>query len=321
MPINWLKLAEFGRFVSGKHRFSKCADFEAKRGCADFEAYPRTMQSNLLSISWTFEASCFISSKNQSVCTTNVRWLFIRKTQSNQNTDTITVTSPHTAQDTGPPRTWLSMLTSLSSSIREKETMGDEKWDCLFIFLERKKNRTKKMNTSFSFFEDETQNCTRFFFSSSCWLIFHTRFTGLPLPGKNRVSGERRPQVWRRHSWNPSPVYHHHHHRRRYWSRRSAASVPAQPPRWFVPARTGMPSDRRRRGMWASCYPCSGGYRRNLATRSSPSDHPRLDCLWARPPTMRHKKSILRTALPPINHMNEWWMKIQSNQSINRSNK
>ena len=37
MPIGRLKLAEFGRFVFGKYRFSKCADFEA---------YPRTQSIN-----------------------------------------------------------------------------------------------------------------------------------------------------------------------------------------------------------------------------------------------------------------------------------
>ena len=42
IPIGGLELAEFGRFVSGKDRFLKCAAFEAKTGCADFETYPRT---------------------------------------------------------------------------------------------------------------------------------------------------------------------------------------------------------------------------------------------------------------------------------------
>ena len=42
MPVDGLELAEFGRFFSGKYRFLKCADFDAKTGCADFEAYPRT---------------------------------------------------------------------------------------------------------------------------------------------------------------------------------------------------------------------------------------------------------------------------------------
>ena len=41
MPIGRLELAKFGRFVSGKCRFLKCAGFEAKTGCADFEACPR----------------------------------------------------------------------------------------------------------------------------------------------------------------------------------------------------------------------------------------------------------------------------------------
>ena len=45
-PIDRLELAEFGPFVSGKYRFSKCADFEAKTGCADFEACPRTQSIN-----------------------------------------------------------------------------------------------------------------------------------------------------------------------------------------------------------------------------------------------------------------------------------
>ena len=43
MPIGRVKLAEFGRFVSGKYRFLKCTDFAAKTRCADFEAYPRTV--------------------------------------------------------------------------------------------------------------------------------------------------------------------------------------------------------------------------------------------------------------------------------------
>ena len=43
MPIGRLELTEFGRFVSGKYRFLKCADFEAKTGCADFKAYPPIM--------------------------------------------------------------------------------------------------------------------------------------------------------------------------------------------------------------------------------------------------------------------------------------
>ena len=37
MPIDGVNLAEFGRFVSGKYRFLKCADFEA---------YPRSQSIN-----------------------------------------------------------------------------------------------------------------------------------------------------------------------------------------------------------------------------------------------------------------------------------
>ena len=47
MPIDRLELAEFGRFVSGKYQFLKCADFAAQTGCADFEADPRTHPNRL----------------------------------------------------------------------------------------------------------------------------------------------------------------------------------------------------------------------------------------------------------------------------------
>ena len=41
-PIGRLDLEEFGRFLSGKYRFLKCADFEARTESANLEAYRRS---------------------------------------------------------------------------------------------------------------------------------------------------------------------------------------------------------------------------------------------------------------------------------------
>ena len=45
MPIGRLEVGRVWLVFSGKYQFLKCADFEAKTGCADLETFPRTVNS------------------------------------------------------------------------------------------------------------------------------------------------------------------------------------------------------------------------------------------------------------------------------------